>query len=178
MKEKVIDGSVDLIVAILGAIIIGAAGFIIRGMIEKRKAKKDTIETTEKTIIKHNDVLSAKIFSIQRDIIMYRGFIQDYNYDQLKGSPIIKNIEEMKELSKHRVLENIDIILELNTNEYAEEYRKVHEVTETIKNNCSNLRNVLKIKSDDDQKADLLKTIDQKFSKQYQELMDQTRDLY
>jgi hypothetical protein len=176
------SGSIDLVVAVLGAIIIGVGGYFIRGSIEKKKEAKrlhqeatQKKEESKKIFTEHIDILSAKTFSIGRDIIFYThsyDFDKEYQeYTDFDGTSIRKQNLEMKELAKQRALENLEIINQIDTSNYDDSHKEIKIIIDEYKNASANLRRIMTLKSDDDQKMNLLKNGDQSLQECYAKLM-------
>jgi beta-mannanase len=178
LKELIINYGLELIFTAVA----GIGGYFLKGMADKINKKREDKELTERLIKNHADLLSAKSISISRDITAYihfYNFINEHiNEEGFKESVFYQEFLEIKELSQQRLLENIESVLTIVTDNYDANYKNVKDIIEKYKNDCINLRRVLTLKSDDNQKVSLLKQIEENIRNNYVELMKNIQNLY
>lgn len=173
LPDKGSDFVVTAVVAILG--------YFIGGAIHNRKKKKEARELEQKTLKASVDLISPKFQSIPRDILLYihsYTFIaQHENQTGFKESVFYKDMYELKQLCKIRIEQNIEEILDISVVEL-DSNKPIKNIVENTQSLCKNLRNLMKVKSEDDQKARLLKEIEEDMKKQYQQLMTEYRKAF
>jgi hypothetical protein len=179
LEDVLISSGFDILVAA----ITGIGGYYLRGLVESRKEKKASNVRSENKLKQFNNLFSKKSLSIQKDIIAMKAFytistMYEQQHSGYEDEEVYISSKETHELCRVRILENIEEILAFPLEEINLNYSNAINIIEHIKNTLINLKRIIMLKSESENKGELLEEVTEKISRDYQAIMDETRDLY
>lgn len=160
--------------AVVGAII----GFLIKSFLERRKKKKELHAESLSALEKANDVISSKMLSIRRDLVLVNPIADLRAMRKNLDEYILKSNQEIVDLGTARIIDNCDDINKINTDEFSTVFTDAAKIIEEFKKQCRDLKRILMYKSSDESKIELLDEVEGNLKELFSDLMGKIREIY
>lgn len=159
-------------------VVVGpAAGFGLKSLLENKKKKNVNSSESKDSIEKAVHLISAKYFSIGRDIELYK--FSGSNIAGLNEFPEewIPSQKEMNALCRGRIIDDCSEIISMDLMVKDKDFKEFEGNIRSFMHECRNLKRIMENKEFDALKISIIQTVDEKLKESYENIMNDFRNL-
>ncbi|RAZ73612.1 hypothetical protein [Planococcus halotolerans] len=158
-------------------VVVGpAAGFGLKSVLENKKKKKINSSESKDSIEQAVHLISAKYFSIGRDIELYK--FTGSNIAGLNEFPVewIPSQKELNALSRGRMIDDCTEIISMDLTVKDKDFKEFEENIRSFMHECRNLKRIMENKEFDELKISVIQTVDEKLKESHGKIMNDFRN--
>ncbi|RLJ90136.1 DUF4476 domain-containing protein [Planococcus citreus] len=153
-------------------------GYLAKSKLEKKDKKNIDKSKSINEIKKAANLISAKEFSLMKDLTWYEYYGKSlYKLEEL-SSPWPEKDEELYNLAKTRISDNCQELIKLDVKIDDEDLEYLEDKINSYVFTCKNLKRIIELKGFDQDKVSLIKMVEKELEDKYTDLMSSINSIY